>query len=263
MMKKIWGKIIVVLLAGALIWKLIPYFSNLGAEYSRTTHFFAGLITTVLTLALIEAVRRMDHLSWKQLGQRSLRTNFFSFLLGFLLWTIPASIGLVICLTLGWVDITRHSDWNVLLMSVLVLCVTVFLIEALPEELIFRGYIYRSLLSVFPHWITVLLQMLLFSLFAYLIGAMYSVEQIQFLPGFAFILGYVRAVSGNVWTPIGFHLAIMTATQMFSPLHGHFEVDGLFTLRFFAFILLPSAIGAIALSFMYPHHKWTDKEMNE
>lgn len=66
-------------------------------------------------------------------------------------------------------------------------------------------------------------------------------------------------MSGNVWTSIGFHLAIMTATQISGPAHGHFDVSGIFTLRFFAFILLPSVIGAIALGFIYPKQKWNNK----
>src|SRR5699024_8637340 len=174
------------------------------------------------------------------LGQTANRTHVFSFFLGFLLWVIPASIGLIICLMLGWVEITLHTDMNILLLSIFILFITVFLMEALPEELIFRGYIYRYLNVLFPHWMTVILQTLSFTLFAYFIGAMYSVEQIQFLPGFAFMLGYFRAVSGNVWTSIGFHVAIMTAFQILSPIHNHFDVSELMTLKFFAFILLPS-----------------------
>lgn len=263
-MKSMLIRIAVVLILGIVIWNFINFLNGiyLGEEYSRINHFFIALITTILTVALIEVARRIDNISWKQLGQGSFRTNIFSFFLGFLLWAIPASIGLFICLTFGWVEITLHTDLNVLLLSILILFITVFFIEALPEELIFRGYIYRYLNVLFPHWITVILQSILFSLFAYFIGAMYSVEQIQFLTGFAFILGFFRAMSGNVWTSIGFHVAIMTATQILSSLHGHFDVSGLFTLRFFAFILLPSAIGGIALGFIYPNHKWRNKELN-
>ena len=251
----------IVMLLGIAAWNFVIYISDLtsGEEYSRLTHFFIALLTTFFTIALLGIVCRIDKISWKNLGQASLRANIFSFFVGFLLWTIPAFIGLCICLMLGWVDITFHTDFNTLLLSILILVVTVFLMEALPEELIFRGYIYRYLHVSFPHSLTVILQSLLFTLFAYFIGAMYSVEQIQFIPGFAFILGYFRAVSGNVWTSIGFHVAIMTATQILNPSHGHFDVSGLFTLRFFAFILLPSTIGAIALAFIYPHHKWSQK----
>nr|WP_225445980.1 CPBP family intramembrane glutamic endopeptidase [Paenibacillus arenosi] len=199
-------------------------------------------------------------MKWNQLGQTTVKKNIFSFLLGFLLWAIPASIGLFICIRIGWVSISVTTDLNFLLQSILILFITVFLIEALPEELIFRGYIYRYLHACFPHWATILLQALLFSLFAYCIGAIYSLEQLQFIPGFAIILGMLRAISGNVWTSIGFHAAIMTATQILGSTHGHFDVSGMFTLRFFAFILLPSATGAMVLSFMYTNYSWSKKE---
>jgi len=90
---------------------------------------------------------------------------------------------------------------------------------------------------------------------------MYSVEQLQFIPGFAIILGVLRAISGNMWTSIGFHTAIMAATQILGPIHGHFDVDGMFTLQFFAFILLPSVIGTTVLSFIYSSHNWNEENV--
>lgn len=255
-------RIVVVLGLGIIIWKFISYLSNtfIDQEYSLLSHFIIALITTILTVTLLHVALKIDEISWNQHRQSTVRTNIISLLLGIFLWVIPASIGLFICLMFGWVELKVHTDLGYLLLSIFILFIIVFLMEALPEEFVFRGYIYRILNALFPHWGTVFLQALLFSLFAYFIGAMYSVEQLQFIPGFAVILGVLRAISGNVWTSIGFHAAIMTATQIIGPVHGHFDVSGLFTLRFFAFILLPSIIGATVLSFIYPNHNWTKKE---
>ncbi|NRG47460.1 hypothetical protein HRF87_22295 [Bacillus sp. CRN 9] len=85
-------------------------------------------------------------------------------------------------------------------------------------------------------------------------------EQLQFIHGFAIILGIFRAISGSMWTSIGFYVAIMTATQILGPIHGYFDVSGIFTLRSFAFILLPSVVGATVLSFIYSNHNWSKKE---
>lgn len=261
-MKNIWMRILVVLVLGTVIWKFITYLSDIftGEEYSRIHHFLIAVITTIITFMLIQAALKIDKIPWKQLGQGTFKTNIFSFFLGLLLWAIPASIGLFICVILGWVEIKIHTDLNYLLMSILILFITVFLIEALPEEFIFRGYIYRYLNVIFPHWSTIILQTLLFSLFAYFIGAIYSVEQLQFIPGFAIILGVFRAISGSVWTSIGFHVAIMTAFQILGPIHGYFDVSGMMTLQFFAFILLPSVVGATVLSFIYSDHNWRKTE---
>lgn len=260
-MKGIIIRIFAVLGLGIIIWNFIAYLSDtfMGQEYSPLSHFIIALTTTVLTVTLIQVALKTDKISWTQLGQSTVKTNIFSFLLGFFLWTIPASIGLYFCLMLEWVEIEVHTDLNDLLLSILILFITVFFIEALPEELIFRGYIYRYLNALFPHWGTIILQALLFSLFAYFIGAMYSVEQLQFIPGFAIILGVFRAISGSVWTSIGFHVAIMTATQILGPIHGHLDVSGIFTLQFFAFILLPSVVGSTVLSFIYSNYNWSRK----
>src|SRR5690606_39221937 len=45
-----------------------------------------------------------------------------------------------------------------------------------------------------------------------LAGAMQSPGQWMFLPGFALILGYVRALSGSVWAGMGVHFAWMTTS---------------------------------------------------
>ncbi|MBD1381867.1 CPBP family intramembrane glutamic endopeptidase [Metabacillus arenae] len=261
-LKEISIRIVAILILGIIIWNFISYISDtfMGQEYSPLMRLISALLTTVLTVTIVQLAIKFDKITWRQLGQSTVKTNIFSFLLGIFLWTIPASIGFFICLMLGWVEIKVHTDLNYLLLSILILFITVFLIEALPEELIFRGYIYRYLNAQFPHWGTIILQALLFSLFAYFIGAMYSVEQIQFIPGFAIILGVIRAISGSMWTSIGFHVVFMTATQILGPIHGHFDVSGIFTLKFFSFILLPSAVGATVLSFVYSNYKWSRKE---
>lgn len=254
-------RIVLVLIFSVIIWNFINFLNQtfFDQEYNWLNRLIMALITTGLTVLLLQVLLKVDKASWKQLGQSTFKKNLMSFLLGFFLWTIPAAIGLFICFKFGFVEMTVQTDFGHLFLSIVILFITVFFMEALPEELIFRGYIYRYLNALFPHWGTIILQTLLFFLFAYLVGALYSVEQIQFIPGFAIILGLFRAISGNVWTAIGFHVAIMTATQILHPFHGHFEVNGMFTLQLIAFILLPSAIGATVLSFIFPNFQWSNK----
>jgi membrane protease YdiL (CAAX protease family) len=230
-----------VLLFSILIWRLFLYLNGVfsGDDDNSTIHFFTGLSITILCFILVNTALRIDKISWKQIGISSLRTNIISFFTGTILWAIPAIIGLVICLLIGSSEITVITNLNQLILSILILYITVLLIEAFPEELISRGYIYSYLNALFPHWITLIVQTLIFSLFAYFVGAIYSLEQLLFIPGYGFMLGYFRAKSGNVWTSIGFHVAIMTASQILNPIHSHFDVSGVFAIRFFAFNLLP------------------------
>lgn len=256
MMIKIGG----VLLFSILIWRLILYFNDIfsGEEYSSTIHFFTGLAITILSFTLVNTALSANRISWKQLGMGDFGKNIISFLVGSFLWLIPAAIGLIIVLSIGWAEITVTSNLSQLLSRLLILYITVFLIEAFPEELIMRGYIYSHINAIFPHWKTVLIQTLIFSIFAYFVGAIYSLEQLLFIPGYGFMLGYIRAKSGNVWTTIGFHTAIMTASQIINPVHGHFDVNGIFAIRFFAFNLLPYILGAITLEYIYSNHNWSE-----
>src|SRR5699024_11521889 len=80
----------------------------IGEEYSLINHFFTAIITTILTFILIQSALKIDKIPWKQLGQGAFKKNIFSFFLGLLLWAIPASIGLFICVIFGWVEIKIH-----------------------------------------------------------------------------------------------------------------------------------------------------------
>lgn len=74
-----------VLLSGIVIWHLTVYLSDtfLGEEYSSLKHFLSAIITTLLTLALLQRALKVDKLSWKQLGQSTIKTNIISFFLVF------------------------------------------------------------------------------------------------------------------------------------------------------------------------------------
>ncbi len=48
------------------------------------------------------------------------------FFVGTILWFIPAMIGLVIALLVGWAEITVTANLNQLLLSTLILYITVF-----------------------------------------------------------------------------------------------------------------------------------------
>ncbi|ROR23621.1 hypothetical protein EDD66_11314 [Mobilisporobacter senegalensis] len=257
---KIILNILIIYIFSIIIWNLIKYLNEeyFKEGYNSFNHFLLGVITSILSIILI-AIMQMINTGIRQLRRGAIRSNLCSFLLGVLLWTIPAFIGAAICLVTGWVEITVRTDFKQIIGSYIILFITVFLIEGLPEELIFRGFIYKYLNVIFPHWLTLVLQVILFTVFGYFIGSIYSIEQLLFLPGFAFILSYLRAVSGSFWTSTGFHVALMTTTQILSPIHNHFIIKGADTLKFLAFILIPSILGFTALSFIYPGHRWSDK----
>ena len=131
--------------------------------------------------------------------------------------------------------------------------VGVFLVEALPEELAVRGYAQGVAARRLTAWAALLVQVALFTGFAWAVGALASFQQWLFIPSFALILGYVRAVTGNVWTSIGVHTAWMTVQQWLAL---HADADGLQALQFVAFALLPSAALGTVLGLRHPHVDW-------
>ena len=252
------SRIVITLAVYIGVWRFIAYLNlAFNAPYSPLNHFILATLTSILTIVTMQFILKFDRLKWRFLIHIAMKKNLLSFLLGLAIFIFPASIGLMISITLGTVEIHFMSNIIELLKSFLLLFTTVFLIEAFPEEIIFRGYFYRLLNRRFTHGVTIILQAILFTIFAYFIGALYSVDQVMFIPGFAIILGLFRAISGSVWTSIGFHVALMSVTQILSPIHGHFDVEGMMNLQFFAFILLPSVFGATILPLLFTSFSWS------
>lgn len=93
------------------------------------------------------------------------------------------------------------------------LLVLVLLSEALPEELLFRGWLSECLRRIGGAWFAIVVQAALFTLFAAAVGAIASANDAGFIAALGIVLGMLRIVSGTVWVPVGFHLAFMTAQQ--------------------------------------------------
>ncbi|WP_336758364.1 CPBP family intramembrane glutamic endopeptidase [Paenibacillus sp. USHLN196] len=259
-LRRVIVSIMIILVSASLYWRLMLWFqqSYMKSGYSQLHHLLMGVTITLLVLITLYIAGRCskENLKWRE--HRSFRTKLSSFITGFLIWLIPATFGVTLCITLGWSNVSiLNTPISDMLLGAGLLMISVFLIEALPEELIFRGFVFKLLQSILPlWWSVVMIQTVLFSLFAWVIGALYSSEQIQFIPGFALILGYLRAVSGTVWVAIGFHTAIMTFAQFLGPIHGYVWIEGMKALQFTAFVLFPSALGGIFLSFIYPKPDW-------
>ena len=126
---------------------------------------------------------------------------------------IPAAVALIGAVLLGWAEVAVPAPAGEALLKLTALIALVFLSEALPEELIFRGYIQSRLMALTGPWGGVLLQAAIFTLFAYLIGAAPDPMQLGFIAGFGAALGVLRAATGSVWASMGFHLVFIAIQQ--------------------------------------------------
>lgn len=245
-------RITVVFIATALIWLFIGYVyqSVFGSGYDRLGHVINAVLATVLTVPVVVLARRfLDKRPLAGLGLSPLQVGWRSFFIGMGCYLIPAGIGLGAALVLGWVEISLTTSLSNFMALLIGLVVLVLLYEALPEELVFRGYIYRNLNMSLPRWIAVGGQALLFTLWGIAIGASLTVDRIVFFFLVAIVIGMIRAITGDVWACVGFHLAFQTVQQLFSGgwAADAFAVSAPQTLEQFVFGLIPISLAILVL----------------
>lgn len=179
-------RVVIVFLAVTLVWLFVvqvlgPLF---GPAYSnRVGHVVRALLTSALVVSLMCLARRyLDRwCSWEGLRLTSVRPGWRWLLLGMAFWLVAAGFGLMVTLALGWVRTSFSAPGVGILLLILYLPLLVFFYEALPEELLFRGYFYRNLSARYARWIAVLAQAALFTLWGAAIGAGGSVDRIVLL----------------------------------------------------------------------------------
>lgn len=211
-------RIAMVLVAASLVWLGIIEANRtfIGAGYDPLGHATSAVLTSVLIVPLVVLARRyLDRRPLAGIGLPPVGVGWRSFVLGMGCYLIPAGLGLAIVLVLGRVEIEVDAPITEVVALLAGLVVLVLLFEALPEELLFRGYVYHDLNTAVPRWAAVGGQAVLFALWGVAIGAAPTVDRIVFLASMALVIGLIRAISGDVWACIGFHLAFQTVQQFF------------------------------------------------
>lgn len=244
----------VALLMAALwaIWRGVMLAAG-PAAWDPGTRLVAGAAIAAAVLATVVLLLRLDHGRRQDAGHHHLAANVRAFCLGAALWLLPALAGAALCIAMGWSSVGLLSPPGTLLAALPVAVLGVFLLEAFPEELALRGYLQGLLARKVAPWMALLLQAALFTAFAWSIGALGSTQQWMFIPCLGLILGYVRALTGNVWAAMGVHAAWMGTAQLAS---AHLAIDGLPALQLLAFALLPSATIGTVLGLLYPRFRW-------
>ncbi|MBB5481452.1 CPBP family intramembrane glutamic endopeptidase [Micromonospora parathelypteridis] len=243
-------RIIIVFSATVLVWMALG--ALLDRDYNRPTHAVGAIITTVLVVPLVVLARRLlDRRPWAGLGLPPLRVGWRRLLLGMACWLVPAAVGFALCLGLGWVEISVRTSVGDALRVAALLVVLVFLKEALPEELVFRGYLQHNLATRLPAWQAVIGQAALFTLFGFLTGAARSVDRLVLFTVFALLLGAFRAATGDIWAGIGFHVAFQTVAQLFGDVGAVFDVTGSGVLGVVALGAIPFSVSWLVIRRLY------------
>lgn len=236
---------IALLLVGALlIWCFALYLSPHGAGlFPRSERVAFALPVVLLSLLLVVIHRRAGGASILGEARDGIPR---SFALGMLCFAIPFAITLAICLATGLITLQTDAGFVSLALHAAAAVALVLLAEALPEELVFRGAIQSQLRREMPVWPAIIVQSLLFTLFAWAIGAAPNPLDASFLFTFGIVLGLLK-VAAALPAAIGFHLAFMSTQQFLGPAWGLFEVGNPQLLQMLVCAIIPFSATIIFL----------------
>ena len=195
--------------AGAVAgWLLM---NALGPEaYTRSAHIARAAASLVLGVALWAGLTRWYDGRLPRLDRPVLRR----FGWGFAWYAGTAGAVTVALLATGLIRFELHGSVLDLVLQTALLLVLVLALEAIPEELIMRDLIQRSLTALAGRWLAVVGQAVLFVAWGWLIGAATSIDRIVLFFVFSIVQGLTRMWTGTVAATIGFHAAFQLLAQL-------------------------------------------------
>jgi membrane protease YdiL (CAAX protease family) len=233
-------KIVAVAVLAVAGWLLAVFISELFAENSVWGHLSFGLIVSAVALTLVSVFYRLDNKQKKI--SLNLSKHLKPFGTGFLWFAAPATVLLLGAVGSGIVEIEILRSPIEVVGIVLLIAGLVALAEAIPEEIIMRGYIFSKLSESGKRWFTIFAQAVIFTGFAFAIGALSDPLDASFIFTFGMVLGILRSATGSVAAPVGFHLACMTFQQSFTERWEIFAVSNEAVLQMYIFGMIPLSI---------------------
>ena len=206
-------------LIGVILINVFAYETQHWEISTSVNHLLRGVLFSALVIAGIWYVRRQTNALDQPLGYKSPATAIKTLALGLGLILVPLIITLSATQLFGWAQIRINSNASILSSFMLGIFAT-FLTDALPEEVIFRGFIYSQLNTRFHKLKSSLLSVAAFVLFPLVIVAVQKMLNYPIYIGgndhispsfmitmvfFGSFMQYLRVLTNSVWTSIGFH----------------------------------------------------------
>ncbi|QEP05967.1 CPBP family intramembrane glutamic endopeptidase [Glutamicibacter sp. ZJUTW] len=214
-----------VLVAALLLAVALANSSDPTSYGSLRTRILSGLVISGLIIAMLLAlIRCSGHRGLDVAGFTTAVGDLRAFCLGFIAWSVPAAATFFVLALLGsplQVAAPSAEFWLVLVL----LFFAVLLSEAIPEELVFRGYVSAVLAERLSSWWVIGVQTALFVATAVLLRGGANPLDVSLFAAMGFVLGYARLVTGSVWTAVGIHVAFQTASQLVFT-HSIIKFDG-------------------------------------
>lgn len=234
----------------AVGWLLAQWLGRViyGPDYSLARHAFLAIATTALLVPIVmPATRYLDRRPVGELGLARLGVGWRQCAIGVAGYVVPAALALTAFVVVGWIELSGTASEQEIAALGSGLVVLVLLYEALPEELLFRGYIQSNLLGWLSAGRAVTAQAVLFTLWGIAVGAARSPGRVTLFLVVGAVLGQMRVESGSLWAAVGFHLAFQVPQQLLSPLHQQVLADEQALVELVALGLVPVLGGALAL----------------
>ena len=210
-----WARLAAAFALACGIWLLVKLlaFSIFGEDYSLPSHTFRAISTCLLVFVALLLLLRWEHTRPADYGVGVNAGMARGVTVGALSYLVPFFAAAAIVLILGLSQVQITGTALVVAGEGITILALVILYEAIPEELIFRGYLFRVLSERLPGWATIFAQALLFCAFGAAIGAVTNIDRLLLFFFFALSLGYLRQVTGTVFATIGFHAIFQTLAQ--------------------------------------------------
>lgn len=202
-----WARIAAGFLLACLAWLSVRIAAGalFGPEYSFVSHVVRAGLTLVLVLAGLAALLRWERTQPSDYGLGYRKGTLWALSVGALSYLVPFALAASVVVGFDLAQLEVTGEPLLVLGQGLVVLALVILYEAIPEELIFRGYLFRVLSERLPISLTIVAQAVLFCVAGTIVGAAPTLDRVLLFFVFSLTLGYLRHVTGTVFTTIGFH----------------------------------------------------------
>ncbi|MBZ2196212.1 CPBP family intramembrane glutamic endopeptidase [Occultella gossypii] len=218
---------------------------------SLAVRVVGGAILSVAVLTIVAVLaRRVDRRELAAFGIDGPRDGWRAFTTGFLAWLVPAAVVLAVMALTG-TTLSLHGSTTEVVTAVVLVLAAVLVSEAIPEEVVFRGYVTGVLGERLRGWWIIMGQAVLFAGFALALRGFTGVADLSMFVAMGIGLGYLRMITGSVWTCIGFHAAFQTVSQLLLA-HDVLEFGGSTGMAMLALGVVPFAVGITVVAVLAP-----------
>lgn len=213
----------------------------------------AGVVLSTIVVAVLALLTTLVDRRPLGLTRAGLAAASRSAVTGGLAWAVPAALAFS-AVTLMGASLGLPRELSDTVSVILLVFFAVLLSEAIPEELVFRGYVFSVLQERLGGWATILVQTVLFTAVALLLRGYTGIVDLSLFVGMGVALGYLRLVTGTVWTAVGFHTAFQTGSQLVLS-HDVVEFSGGHQLAMLAVGIIPFSVGVAAIGALAPNYR--------